>query len=200
MGSSFRWPVSYITHAHTHRKKRREREHTLMPKNNSQVVCFTPLTRPLPLHTHTQPSQCRPHRLNKKLVHLALCALCLHDYKHVLWQHLISENKNRLHYNFATFLDLVLKQTCFLLSHLGSLFCHSWFDGLGSVILPSLPADHSASQCFIPTGILINKYRLTHHKRVSPLSVSNVSTAGMKAHGGIAQRKAQQTAYFFHCD
>lgn len=49
----------HISHTHTQeeRKKERERardrEHTLMPKNNSQVVCFTPLTRPLPPYTHT---------------------------------------------------------------------------------------------------------------------------------------------------
>lgn len=67
------------------------------------------------------------------------------------------------------------------------------------VTLPSLSADHSASLRFIPTGILINKHSSradTVPSQQHASSVSNVSTAGMKAHGGIAQSDASRQLIF----
>lgn len=83
-----------------------------------------------------------------------------------------------------------------------SCFPHSWFDSLGRWELPFynvISADHSAPLCFIPTGILINKYPLqsdTMPSQQNKSSVSNVSTAGIKAHGGISQSEASRQLIF----
>lgn len=74
-----------------------------------------------------------------------------------------------------------------------------WEGGSYCIILPFLSADHSASLCFVLTGILINKYSLqadTVLSKQNESSVSNVSTAGMKAHGGIAQSEASRQLIF----
>jgi len=76
-----------------------------------------------------------------------------------------------------------------------------WFGkvGVGCIIMPFLSADHSASLCFIPPGILINKYSSqadTVPSQQNESCDSNVSTAGIKAHGGIAQSEASRQLIF----
>ncbi len=74
-----------------------------------------------------------------------------------------------------------------------------WEGGSYCIILPFLSTDHSAPLRFIPTGILINKYSLqadTGPSQQNESSVSNVSTAGMKAHGGVAQSEASRQLIF----
>lgn len=84
--------------------------------------------------------------------------------------------------------------------HLGSSFLHSWFNVLGrweSWYYTVIPI--CWSQCFVPTGILINKHSLQAHtvpSQQKESSVFNVSTAGMKAHGGIAQSEARRQLIF----
>lgn len=81
-----------------------------------------------------------------------------------------------------------------------SSFPHSWFQG-GSycITLPFLSADHSVSLRFIPTGTLINKYSSQADavpSQQNESSISNVPTAGIKAHGGIAHSEAGRQLIF----
>lgn len=80
----------------------------------------------------------------------------------------------------------------------------SQLGGLGKVgaeciIMPFISADHSASLRFIPPGILTNKHSFqadTVPSQHNESCDSNVSTAGIKAHGGIAQSEASRQLIF----
>lgn len=189
-----------------------------MPKNNSQVVCFTPLTRPLPpTHTHTHTVLSVRTTQTKQEIHpfSILCSFCLKwTFETSQWQIFYKKKESLSDCNHPQSAVHVPRSIagishltkCFFFffifdpQQLGSSFPHSWFDVLGKTGVIVLY--HTAPLCFIPTGISTNKHFACwhgpHHNRKSPPSLMSPQLVWRLL--AALPRVRQADSLSFHCD